>query len=145
MGPYERHDWLGRACWRQFDGFWASLMDLGGEIWSFSRSLKQSGKHDIFTFIGENHLDRQSVVGIFPLGSYSAPFASIPLILAVSSGCSYIVIFGSQCWEPSRSTERDRFLPFGFVFSPVWLETLVFGRIQDVVKKMKESVFGIQG
>ncbi len=32
----------------------------------------------------ENHLDRQSVVGFFPLGSYSAPFASKPLILAVS-------------------------------------------------------------
>ena len=41
-------------------------------------------KSQFLAFRAENHLDRQSEVGFFPLGSYSAPFGSKPGFLAVS-------------------------------------------------------------
>ena len=72
-----------------------------------------------------NHLDRQSVVGFFPLGSYSATFSSKPIVL----GSFWVVpefqksVFETQGWEPSRSTERGRFLPSGSRFSTVWPQT----------------------
>ena len=44
--------------------------------------------------------------------------------------------------EPSRSTERGRFTPRGFVFSPVCPKTPYFGSFWRFLKK---SVFGIQG
>ena len=47
----------------------------------------------------ENHLDRQSVVGFFPLGSDSAPFGSPPVFLVVPGRFSRKMeksVFGTQ-------------------------------------------------
>ena len=51
---------------------------------SLSVRFSKHGKVSFGELRAENHLDRQGVVGFFPLGSDSAPFGSTPVFLAVS-------------------------------------------------------------
>ena len=86
----------------------------------FLQICRRRSKGEFLGIRAENHLDRQSVVGFFPLGSYSAPFGSKPPFLAVSGRCPN---FRNQFLELRAENHLDRqsvvgFFPLGSYSAP---------------------------
>ena len=52
----------------------------------------------------------------------------------INVACTHFPFSHNRRREPSKSTERGRFLPFGFRLSPVWPQTFSFGSIWEVLE-----------
>ena len=123
-------------------------MDNSRICWQFLGVFQKQGKSQFRGLRAENHLDRQSVVGFFPLGSYSAPFGSNPLFLVVSGRFSKNR--KSHFWGLRAENHLDRqsvvgFFPLGSCSVPFGSKPLFLAVSGRCCRNIEKVIFWDSG